>query len=391
MAATARCFTKRLLSAFTSVSLVLSSAAHAVADKPYCIRSLQSLNPGFPGMFRGDLVTISLPPYKSDYGEQPARETQAYFVGTIERWSTPRTFVFVEKNTGTVFSIRGAQLEGADTLASQKVPRVSCQMGPTCAVFSTFMGLRYLNHLGLVNDPVTKLRLEQDAVNLMLELLDTPINAEIHELISDGLRRANKGKLPSQTVFRAKKLEELGVDAKVSYSADAVKTHLEKGLPVILDVRVRGAIDRVVRYQKDGKFVMDETWNAQIDNLENPEKVVGYHSVLAIGFIPYGPFQGKLLVLDSGTGDAHLWEYSDLQKTTRMKATLLGPNDKAAETQLRSHIKDWWKENASGKVVVGGISLLGLAGAGVYFLGGDDEKKKKEEEEKKKKEQREKK
>ena len=39
----------------------------------------------------------------------------------------------------------------------------------------------------------------------------------------------------------------------------------------------------------------------------------------------------------------------------------------------------------SGKVIVGGLGLLGGAGAGYYFLGGDDEeeKKKKEEEEKK--------
>ncbi len=390
MAATVPCSTKRLLSFLLAASLVLPRPGFAApAEKlPYCLVSFEKMNTDYLGLGRGDLVTIGMPDVKGPDGEVIPRTTRAYFVGTLDRWSSPRTYLFIEKDTGTVFTIKGAQLEIAPELKTQTVPRISCQLGGTCAVYSTFMGLKFLNSLGQVKDPVTQHFIERQPVELMMELLRTPINASVHEYVMDRLNRRERQSFPSQSHFRVKTLLELGVEAKLTFKSSAVKEHLEKGLPVILDLRIRRGMDRTLIYQKDGTFLTDEALSTKIDDGERPDMFLGRHSVLAVGFIPYGPFKGKLLVLDSADGAAHLWEYSDLEKTKEMRATLLGPNDKITESEVRAKIVDFWKNNHTGQVIVGGVGLTGLLGLGAYFMAGDDEKArlKKEEEEKKKKE-----
>ena len=87
------------------------------------------------------------------------------------------------------------------------------------------------------------------------------------------------------------------------------------------------------------------------------------------------PFRGKLLVLDSGDGAAHLWDYRELVNTRDMRATLLGPNDKIPESELLHRVTEFWKFNHTGRLVVSGVGLAGLVGSGAYFLAGQDDEK----------------
>lgn len=259
----------------------------------------------------------------------------------------------------SVKSKEGKELTSADA----QLLSIKCQSGETCAVHSTFNGLKFLTELGDAS-PAIESQLANHPDSLLRTLLGTSINAEVRERDLEGAGFWRRLFTPSQMENRMAALDQLGVQATQTSNTSEIKRHLVSGRPVILDLDVAYGRQTMVDLNSGGQVqrrILESHTNG------GKQELAGGHSVLAVGFIPNGVFSGKLVVLDSGTGSIHLWDWNQVKKASPY-GTLLGSNARLREAVFVGKMRDLWRDTATGRVIVGILSGVGMGVGGLAWV-----------------------
>jgi hypothetical protein len=213
-------------------------------------------------------------------------------------------FFFADRQSGQIYS-SPRELSKIDGVTSvEPLMKIQMQQGPACAAHALFNCVRYMDSLGELLDPQLPGQLKANPSRVYDDI------AEIahFESIQNSLRRAGMSSKESDVGKRQIRninnyLDDHDIEHHSISGSSQLMKQLQSGFPVILAIKVEGNPFRYVK----------QISSLNLQMLEGQTRPVvfgydGFHALLAIRYIPVGGSHGRVLVLDSNTGDFDLWD-----------------------------------------------------------------------------------
>lgn len=201
--------------------------------------------------------------------------------------------------------------------------KITCQVGGSCAAFSTLNGIERTNELGFLLHALKEAKEFYDPVAMLAEVQHDEMNFVFRARFRLGTRYDP----PKQVLFQQNYLRKKGLTAGLTTRMRDVDAHLAKGLPAILNLRVKW--DEPTKFQEiiPGGVLLKPTDGPEFFKPDPHGEVGSGHSVLAVGLLQNTRKDKKILIADSAFGNLALWDYNETARAL-WEAVLIGPHKK---------------------------------------------------------------